>query len=327
MFGQLTVTKSNHRGEGHSQSQTSSMGTAETQTVSETNQGDEASYSRPSQASTRDIQNRGATAPIKPPTQLIPKPSVLSQFGTKTSESSVTCVGSGEAWVQTDWKTIQLVDRHGEVKDTIHTDFYFDDIVLSQQGDILLTDTTNNCIKSISCAEKEVKTLFELQWKPFRLCCLHSGNIAVTFYSKGRAVIYSTSGKVIKELDKKLFRCPYGVAQSKVNSDLYISDPRANKVVALDKDYRVRYEYTGRGDRKYFSPCGLCTDNTGHLLITDNNMYNNIVHILNRNGVFIQYLLTREQGLKTPWSVDVDGEGNAWVGESNGDVKVVKYLQ
>ena len=261
-------------------------------------------------------------------TQRTPKPSVQSQFDTKTDSPSVICVGSGEAWVRTDTKTIQLVDRHGEVKDTIHTDFNFGDMVLSPQGDILLSDWDNNCIKAIS-GDMTIKTLFKLQWTPSGLCCLHTGDIVVTFFWDGHVVIYSASGKVIKELNKKLFTRPYRVAQSKVNSDLYISDAGrmgAGKVVALDKDYRVRYEYTGQGDGKYsFSPCGLCTDKAGHILITDS--LNHRVHILDRDGQFRQFLLTGEQGLRGPYSIDVDSEGNPWVGEEGGGVKVVKYLQ
>ena len=261
-----------------------------------------------------------------PPKQLIPKPLVQSQFDTKTTYPAVTCVGSGEAWVWTDRMTIQLVDRQGAVKDTIHTDFDIPDMVLSSQGDILVCDEDNKCIKAIS-ADKTVKTMFKVKWKPCSLCCLHSGDIAVTFHDEGRVIIYSASGKVIKELDKKLFREPYSVAQSKVNSDLYISDTSLTvyKVVALDKDYRVRYEYVGQHDTKYsFRPRGLCTDNEGRVLITDRS--NDRVHILDQDGVFRQFLPTEKQGLRGPARIDVDSEENAWVGDREG-VKVVKYLQ
>ena len=269
------------------------------------------------------IDTKTLTVMLGQLTQLIPKPSVQSQFDTKTSCPSVICVGSGEAWVVTGIRTIQLVDRHGAVKDTIHINFDFDDMVLSPQGDILLTDKYNKCIKAIS-GDKTIKTLFKVQWRPWGLCCLNSGDITVTFHREGRVVIYSSSGNVIKELDKKLFRRPYSVAQSKVNSDLYISDGDARKVVALDMDYRVRNEYTGQDDRKSFFPRGLCTDNAGHVLITD--VSNHRVHILDRDGQFRQFLLTEEQGLGEPWSIDVDREGNAWVG-GGGGMKVVKYLQ
>ena len=217
------------------------------------------------------------------------------------------------------------MDRHGAVKDTIHTDFDFSDMTLSPQGGILLTDMDNRCIKPISGNKKKVKTLFKLQWLPYHLYCLRSGDIAVTFREDGRVVIYRASGEVIKQLDKKLFRWPRWVAQSKVNSDLYISDYNACKVVALDKDYRVRYEYTGQREGGSYWPRGLCTDNAGHVLITDYE--NSTVHILDRDGQFQQFLLTGEQGMTAPWNIDVDSEGNAWVAETGDHLKVVKYLQ
>ena len=82
--------------------------------------------------------------------------------------------------------------------------------------------------------------------------------------------------------------------------------------------------YKGQGES--FRPCDLCTDTAGHVLITDWNNEN--VHILNKDGDFVQYLLTGEQGLDNPSDINVDSEGNAWVGQyESGDVIVVKYLQ
>ena len=263
-----------------------------------------------------------ATQGFSPPSILISKPSVQSKFVTETSCPSMTCSTSGQAWVVRDLKKLQLVDKHGSAKDTIHTDFDFNHMALSTRGDILLTDTSNNSIKSIS-PNKTVKTLCELPCRPWGLCCLQSGDIIVTFYGEGRVVIYSISGEFIKELEKKLFGRPYRVAQSTINSDLYISDTEAAKVLVLDKDYKVRYSYNGPENRASFSPRDLCTDKVRHVLITD--YYNNSVHILDRDGRFLQYLLTRAQGLSRPMTIDVDNEGKAWVGELSG-VKVLRYL-
>ena len=241
-------------------------------------------------------------------------------ISTKTPWPSMTCVGSDQAWIQTDTKKIKLVDKDGTITETIHTDFGFDDMVLSQQGNILLTNTDRKSIMAIS-PDKTVKTLFPLQSTPRGMCYLHSQDIAVTFLNKGRVIIYNMSGMVVKKLDKELFVRPFRVAQSKVNNDLYISDLGAEKVLALDKDYRVLYKYSGKGDRGSFSPRGLCTDNDGHVLITD--IGNNRVEILNSGGQFLKYLLTREQRLESPWSIDVDSKGDVWVGDSNG-VKVFR---
>ena len=122
----------------------------------------------------------------------------------------------------------------------------------------------------------------------------------------------------------------YRVAEKKINSDLCIVDKTDKsflsvaKVLSLGKDNKIRYEYTGTDKRQSSIPCGLCTDDVGHVLITDFDNQN--IHILDKDGNFLQYLLTGEQGLRKPVSINVDSEGNAWVGQQFGDMKIVKYL-
>ena len=268
--------------------------------------------------------------PTKPLKQFVPRSSIESQFDVKYSNPSLACIGSSQAWTQTSSKRLQLVDRNGTVKDTIDTDFGVNAVFLSPQEEILLTDWSNNCIKTISRGfftnRRTFKTLFNTKWKPNGLCFFHNGDIAVTFFVKRAVLIYSKYGYIIKELDKSLFRHPFRVAQSKINSNLYISDKKdttadsTGKVLALDKDYKVRFEYTGPDDRGFY-PWGICTDNAGRVLITDIN--NNRVHILDEDGKFLQYLIIEEPGLKWPVSIDVDSVGNLWVGEWEGGVKVV----
>ena len=229
--------------------------------------------------------------PTTPQMQLMSTPLIQSTFdiGFVSENQSIACVGPGLAWVKINFRRLQLMDQHGAVKDTIDTEFDLIDAVISPQGELLLSDYTNNCIKSIS-PDKVVKTLFSTWWKPWGLCCLHSGDIVVTFIIEGRVAIYSMSGNIIQELDKKLFRNPYRVAQNKVNNDLFISDYDGKKVVALDASYyRVLYEYTGQGGTA-FRPVELCNDSAGRILITDIDGHS--VHILDKDGKFLQYLLS-----------------------------------
>ena len=213
------------------------------------------------------------------------------------------------------------------MKDTIDTDLDFEDVVLSVQGELLISDTTNTCITSIS-PDKVVSTLFRTQWKPYGLCYLQSGDIGVTFFDEGRVVIYSRSGKVVQDLDTKLFNYPYRVAQNKINKDFCICDKSSTyslslgKITALDTSNRLKYEYIGQGNTNFY-PMDLCTDSAGRVLITD---IPNRVHIQDQDGQFLQYLLTAEQGLCLPVSIDVDNGGNAWVVQYDGHVKVVKYI-
>ena len=278
--------------------------------------------------------SKEVTVPTSPQRKLIPKPSVQSSFktGYEYCNQPIACVGSGQAWVKTGGRRLQLMDQHGAVKDTIDMEFYFQDVVLSPQGQLLLSDIDNKQITLMS-TDKMVRILFRTSYTPYGLCCLHSGIVTVTFFDEGKVIIYSGSRKIVQELDKTMFKCPIRVVQNKVNNDLCICDKdkteytSTGKIIALSLDitsYNLRYKYTGQGNTK-FCPIDLCTDNAGHVLITD--FYNNRVHILDKDGRFLQYLLAREQGLEWPISIDVDSDGNTWVGEVAGGVKVVKYLK
>ena len=103
MFGQLTVLSINQQAEGDSQPSVDTShntqksfptGEAKIPIRSQTKQSTATGHNKTVQASPRDTQTPGATAPTKP-LQLIPKPSVQSEFGTKTRSPSVTCIGSG----------------------------------------------------------------------------------------------------------------------------------------------------------------------------------------------------------------------------------------
>ena len=267
--------------------------------------------------------------------ELIPKPSISATFDAGHYCPSVVCVSSDRAWIKTGNQQLQLVDSEGISKDTIDTDFRFGGLVLSNKGELLMSDADNKCIRSIS-PDKEVQTLFYTQFTPWGLCFLQSGDIAVTFFNESRIIIYSKSGDISQELDKKLFKLPYRIAQSKVNGDLYIIDRKATnlsepgKLIVLDASYKLRFRYSGTFIFK--EPCllDLCTDSIGHILVTDH--VNHRVHILDKDGKFLHDLLTQKEGLYLPYTIDVDNQGNAWVGGSghsanDGKVYLVKYLQ
>ena len=269
------------------------------------------------------IFNRKNLASSSTPTQLMHSPSVTSKFDLGCHYSNVACAKSGNTWAKIGDRKLQLIDIHGSGKDKITTDFDFDDVIISTQGDIILSDISNNCITLISHGRifSTPKTICKLSWKPSGLCLLHNENIVVTSFDEGRVAICSMSGKVIKELENKLFKHPYRVAQNKITHALYIADridtgfKCTGKILALDTDNKVLYEYKGSDDKKPFYPSGLCTDDLGHILITD--LHNHSVHIVDKDGHFLQFLLTAKQGLTMPYNIDVDNQGNAWVGNTS----------
>ena len=264
---------------------------------------------------------------------LIPNPSVQSEFDVDTDYPHIACVEGGLAWVMTEEKTLQLVDRKGSVKDTINTDFAFTDMTVTEDGDILLSDCNNKCIKSVS-QQKKITTLFSTSLEPWGFCCLHNGDIVVTF-PDDKVAVYSRDGQIQQTFHHIKLSWPWGVAVNKVNQDIYICDleewgrDTPGKLLAVGADGRLRYEYTGQHDSE-FTPVDVCTDLMGHVLVAD--YINHRVHILDQEGWFIQYILTEQQGLRWPTFIDVDREGYVWVGGRHSDeddtscVKVSRYL-
>ena len=152
-------------------------------------------------------------------TFLIPTPSVQSKFSIGLPRPFIACVNQGEAWVYTKGKTIQLVDRDGSVKNTIQIDFDINAVTATADGELLMTDYSNNRIRSVS-SQKEITTLFSTTWMPHGLDCSHNKDIVVTFPRDSKVVVYSRNGQVRQTLEHIKFRCPMSIAVNKVNQDI-----------------------------------------------------------------------------------------------------------
>ena len=258
---------------------------------------------------------------------LIPNPSIQSKFDVGYHYPRIACVEGGQSWVMTGRKKLQLMGRDGSVRKTIKTDLDIYGMAVTSDGDLLLPDNRNRCIKSVST--QKIITLFSTRWEPYSLCCTHNGDMVVRFPNDRKVVIYKRTGKIRQMLDHIKLRYPLSVSVNKVNHDIYICDKESDgfaspgKVMAVGTDYKLRYEYTGQGDNE-FTPVDVCTDKMGHILATDYRYHR--VHILDQEGRFIQYILTSQHGLHETVTIDVDSKGYMWVGEYN-CVRVARYLQ
>ena len=284
----------------------------------------------PQTSSCHDISNR----------HLITQPTVLLEFYVHTNVPYIACTEEDQAWVMTRHKTLQLLDRYGSAKDTIRTDFGFSHIALTLDGEILLADNYNSCIKVVSKQKKNMSKLFKYNQKPTGLCCLHNGDIVMAFFADSKVIVYSRTGIIRRTLDLTDHMGVSKVAASKANQDIYICGHEKNsthngkhgKLIAVSSEGQLRYEYKGldeeRQGRAGFNPMAVCTDQMGHVLVTDGNKYR--VHILSQEGQFIQYILGSEDEFKWPRCISVDKEGFVWIGECNHikghRIKVAKYL-
>ena len=268
---------------------------------------------------------------------LIPNPSFQHEFDIEFFKPRIACLEQGLAWSRTSygWEgtILDLVDRDGVPKDSIDTIIKFNGMTVTLHGDLLLADNENCCIKLIS-RQKTITTLFKTGWTPHSVCCLHNGDIVVNFGGDKKVIVYSRIGQIKETMDHIDFTFPMAVSANKVNQDIYICDKEnfcrdsAGKVIAVGADGKLRYEYTGQGD-SLFTPVEMCTDQMGHILITDYS--NDRVHILDQEGQFIQYILTSHDGLQYRLeTISVDNKGFVWVGafiNYMGYVKSAKYLK
>ena len=254
-------------------------------------------------------------------------PTLLSTFYVKRNAPCIVCIGQGQARIETNERTLHFVDEKGVLTDATNIDFSFNDMSLSQCRDIILSDEINQCIWSMS-GDKIVKVLFKTPGKPNGLYCLPNGNIVVTFFKQKRVIVFSVSGKKIQTLDSEISKYPYRVCANKVNNDLcitekqnlYINSP--GTVLVLDSKYNFRYRYTGP-DNKQLYPMDICTDTAGTVFVTD--IQNDRVHILDKGGQFVQFLVAGQTIARGPCRIDVDDFGNAWIVLYGGEVQIIKY--
>ena len=141
MFGKLVVPIT-EGAKNHSQSSTDDyrdkLASAKNQMEPEVARPKAVEHSKPIQASPGDTRRSGSDNVVKDThlLQLISKPLVQSRFKSGCAYTLVACAGSGQVWVQTGIRKLELMDIHGSVKNTKDTDFDFNDTALSQQGDL-----------------------------------------------------------------------------------------------------------------------------------------------------------------------------------------------
>ncbi|KAH3822004.1 hypothetical protein DPMN_123773 [Dreissena polymorpha] len=73
-----------------------------------------------------------------------------------------------------------------------------------------------------------------------------------------------------------------------------------------------------------FDPRGIACDKYGHVIVCDYS--SNMVHLLDKHGRFLMYLLTEADGIFGPTSVAVDRAGFLWVGGGDATVKIYRYI-
>ncbi|XP_052696006.1 uncharacterized protein LOC128174506 [Crassostrea angulata] len=239
---------------------------------------------------------------------------------------------SGRLWVSDDKGRLVKTDGQGNLLQKIQTsgkDCGIHTVTLN--GDLIYLDTDNKVLFKIAINNAITKFVETGARLPLCLCSFHiSEDIFVGMIKGGESKVtrYNKTGKKIQNIQRDnkgqgLYSNPRYITEN-INGDICVSDLRKKAVVVVKKSGQHRFSYKGRGAVLY--PFGLCTDNSGNIVVCDS--MKNTIHLLDQDGQFIFQLLTGQHEVKLPRSVCVDDENNIYVGQYNTNaLKVYMYLQ
>ncbi|XP_060065852.1 E3 ubiquitin-protein ligase TRIM71-like [Ylistrum balloti] len=238
---------------------------------------------------------------------------------------------------------VVFMDGAGHVISSLRVGVMIDDLVRRNDRSVVMSCFQDRSIRAIE-ENGNVRELVSTEFYPRGLASGSDGSLLVCLMDQYSTSVTKTSRRMVSRLDsqgqqvqvyeymdgnKRLFTRPYRVVEN-INGDICVTDKTSmgsGRVVVLDSLGNLKFIYDGRsvsaGERP-FSPCGIVCDSYGRLLIADTN--NHCIHIVDKHGQFVSFLLRKEDGITCPTSLGLNGEGQLWVGNENGQMKIYQYL-
>lgn len=261
-----------------------------------------------------------------------PQSPCLSLFTSFPSPSpSTDCIATlnnrlafvGWRWIG---REIFLISIRGKVKCRVNLDFTLGDLSASSDGKLYFTVGGSHFVKKLV----DQTTCIDIKdTAPFITRGLHvtrDNEILVCLYNlnskQGKVSRMSLKGEQVQEIqhdesENPLFIYPQDVFQN-YNGDVCVIDriaPSVNKheLVVVDKDGRFRFRYpcskTSRASG--FVCTGITCDKNGNIFLSDRE--NNRIHLIDKDGNFIKYILSENEGIKSPTGLSMDKNRQLWI--------------
>ncbi|KAJ8311009.1 hypothetical protein KUTeg_011454 [Tegillarca granosa] len=250
---------------------------------------------------------------------------IISSF---TSEKAcVVTTGNDQAWLlKCGERGISLVTSDGNVIRNINTDFNVFDAVVSKSGDLFVTEHSSNKVKTIT-RDNRITEIYTARddCETRGITVTDTGNVLVVLYKydDSKIVEITTSGQHIRTIqhdpvdNKQLFDQPLFVCTN-INGDIIVTD--GDKVVVVNEPGQERFIYEANWSllEELFCPEYTLTDKLGHIII---------IHVLDRDGKFIKYLMKPDHGCDRPIGLGLDNHGRLWVCNTGKEtIDIIKYL-
>ena len=236
---------------------------------------------------------------------------------------------SGEVLISDrDKKTFTRYDQNFENLKTVKTEFKILDMVQMSSGDIIATDDNKRVVKIAQSGK--ISTLFNTApGGAWGVCVNNRQEVVVGQYRPRRIVVYSQDGSHIQqeikkdEIGKPLFTNAITQVKQRKNGDYVVSD--RDRIVCFSGEGKHKWEHKVK-QLGEFTPdvYGLVCDQYDNVIIAEFN--NDQISLLDREGRLVKTLLTKEDGIRVPWSLSIDKSGHLWIGQGS-SVIVLKYVK
>nr|XP_022290141.1 uncharacterized protein LOC111101817 [Crassostrea virginica] len=247
----------------------------------------------------------------------------------------ISCVTPDRVWVSDQNNLILTDTATGKQLHSVENSLYSDTGIhtVNSAGELIYIDKEYNIIKL--CNDMETTTtLIKHTDKTWGLRCVYcspsSGDLLVVMCDIAKwpytvkVMRYDNTGKYKQtiphddNIPHDLYVYPRYITENN-NGDVLVSDSgrfRGAVVVTSGEGvHRFSYRRPSLGSQ-LFQPWGICTDVMSHILVSD--AYNHTVQMLDRDGQFLSYVLSRyiTPGMDyKPWGLSYDVTTHAvWVG-------------
>ncbi|XP_052692435.1 uncharacterized protein LOC128170712 [Crassostrea angulata] len=251
----------------------------------------------------------------------------------------ISCVTSDRVWVS-DGSYLTLTDTTGvplhRVKDSDND--YIGSHTVNSESELIYIDWNSN-INKLSKDMKTTTTFIDTTDSTWDPVCVYwspsTGDLLVGMHNDrtetGKVTRYNQSGQLTQTIQyhntgRGLYGDPIYITENN-NGDVVVSDKIdyvSGAVVVTERGGRHRFSYTGHPSGSGLWPHGICTDALSHILVGDGKT--KTVQMINKDGRFLSYLLTKSQEMGKPWGLRYDvNTHRLWVGSEYNNKKVCVY--
>lgn len=223
-------------------------------------------------------------------------------------------------------------------------------VTMNSKNELLISPAPHSILVAVSQNDQEETVVFTCPSLEIVSCYFDklSGLLFLGVKTKGpffeisrsslRQVLVLENYKQKKTLEsagdgKRLFTYPLRITTDS-DGNIYVVDVinphHHGRVVALDRDGKLKFTYSGHHNHNPFTPWGITVTPTNNVVIDD--FRNHSLHVLRTDGQLLAKQETWELDIISPVSLCMNNEGflvigcNAYKGKSHAKIHVVKVL-